>query len=412
MRLPMQIRKALTDAQASRYRASTFREKQQILNEFVATTGYNRKYAGHLLSRWGLSKIMMIDGKAVELTAGTRKRAPRPGKRIYDHRTDEALRRLWMLFDQECGKRLAVAIRDNIDQLAPALHIDGDLIPLLKSMSPATIDRHLAVEHRRDGLKGLCMTKPSSGLKRIIPTRAAFEWTDSPPGFFQADTVSHDGGDSSGDFCFSLTLVDVCSGWTELRPLLNKACRWVKQELADIRSSLLFPLQGINTDSGGEFINKTIYDFCFPDIIFTRSRPGKKNDNCHVECKNDTAVRQHVGYARFSGEEARQALAAVYQVLCPLINHVYPSMKLIKKTRVGSKIHKQYDTPRTPYQRLMEDDRVGLGTKEALRRQHERIDILALTAALDQALERLDSVATHYHRRPLSEAVEPVRKLG
>lgn len=251
MRLPMQIRKALTDAQASRYRASTFREKQQILNEFVATTGYNRKYAGHLLSRWGLSKIMMIDGKAVELTAGTRKRAPRPGKRIYDHRTDEALRRLWMLFDQECGKRLAVAIRDNIDQLAPALHIDGDLIPLLKSMSPATIDRHLAVEHRRDGLKGLCMTKPSSGLKRIIPTRAAFEWTDSPPGFFQADTVSHDGGDSSGDFCFSLTLVDVCSGWTELRPLLNKACRWVKQELADIRSSLLFPLQGINTDSGG-----------------------------------------------------------------------------------------------------------------------------------------------------------------
>jgi len=112
MRLPMNIRKGLTDAQASRYRASTLRDKSRILSEFVASTGYNRKYASHLLSRWGLSTFMMIEGKPVELTAGTRKRAPHPGKRIYDHRVDEALKRLWMLLDQECGKRLAAAIRE------------------------------------------------------------------------------------------------------------------------------------------------------------------------------------------------------------------------------------------------------------------------------------------------------------
>jgi len=108
----MNIRKGLTDAQASRYRASTLRDKSRILSEFVASTGYNRKYASHLLSRWGLSTFMMIEGKPVELTAGTRKRAPHPGKRIYDHRVDEALKRLWMLLDQECGKRLAAAIRE------------------------------------------------------------------------------------------------------------------------------------------------------------------------------------------------------------------------------------------------------------------------------------------------------------
>lgn len=412
MRLPMKIRKALTDAQASRYRASTFREKQRILSEFVASTGYNRKYASHLLSRWGLSTIVMIEGKAVELTAGARKRTPRPGKRIYGDRVDGALHRLWMLLDQECGKRLAVAIRDNIAQLAPALRIDPDLVPLLRSMSPATIDRHLAKAHRGDGLKGLCMTKPVSGLKRLIPIRTSFDWSDSPPGFFQADTVSHDGGDSSGDFCFTLDLVDVCSGWTELRALRNKACRWVAEALADIRSSLPFPLRGINSDSGGEFINKTIFDFCSPDISFTRSRPGKKNDNCHVECKNDTAVRQHVGYARFSGEPARQALADVYQALCPLINHVYPSMKLISKTRVGATVRKLYDKPITPYQRLMDDERLSSEEKDLLRRRHENIDILALTAAFDQALDRLAAVAAHYPCRPLSETSEPVRKSG
>jgi len=412
MRLPMYIRRVLTDAQASKYRASTFQEKQRILDEFVASTGYNRKYASHLLAHWGLSTFMMIDGKPVELTAGVRKRAPRLGKRIYDHRVDEALKRLWMLLDQECGKRLAVAIREHIARLAPALHLDAKLVSLLRSMSPATIDRHLAKAHRGEGIKGLCMTKQVSGLKRLIPIRTSFEWVDSPPGFFQVDTVSHDGGDSSGDFCFTLDAVDVASGWTELRPLLNKACRWVKNSLADIRQSLPFPLLGINSDSGGEFINKTIYDFCSPDIAFTRSRPGKKNDNCHVECKNDTAVRQHVGYTRFSGEKARQALADVYQPLCLLINHVYPSMKLIKKTRVGAKVRKQYDKPQTPYQRLMMDERVGAEAKEALKRQHESVDILALTNALDQALEYLAETASHYPCRPLSGMVEPVRKIG
>ena len=412
MRLAMKARKALTDAVASRYRASTFREKQRILDEFVASTGYHRKYASHLLSRWGLSTVVVVDGRLVQLKAGTHKRAVRTGKRRYDQRVDEALRQLWRLFDWACGKRLAVAIRDNIRQVAGALQIDEDLVPLLCSMSPATIDRHLASDHHHDTIKGFCATKPTSALKRLIPTRTSFEWANAAPGEFQADTVSHDGGDTSGDFCFTLTLVDVASGWTQMRAMLNKACRWVLEGLADIRSSLPIPLVAINSDSGGEFINRTIYEFCRPDIAFTRSRPGKRNDNCYVECKNDTAVRKHVGYARFSGEDARQALSDVYLVLCPLINHVYPSMKLIKKTHVGAKVRKTYDKPLTPYQRLMLDERVNLESKEALRHEHEAIDIVALTVALDQAIERLAAVATHYPCRSLPGTTQPVRNVG
>ena len=169
----------------------------------------------------------------------------------------------------------------------------------------------------------------------LIPIRTFSDWKNSPPGFFPADTVGHDGGSSYGQFCFALKLVNVCAGWTELRSMLNRAKKWVRDGLQDIRLNLPFALLGINSDSGGEFINKTIYEFCDPDIHFTRSRPNKKNDNCYVECKNDTAVRQHVGYARFCGEAACQALGEVYRYLCPLTNHIYPSMKLIEKGARG-----------------------------------------------------------------------------
>ena len=170
---------------------------------------------------------------------------------------------------------------------------------------------------------------------------------------------------------------------------------------------MAFPLLGINSDSGSEFINRTIYEFCTPSICFTRSRPNKKNDNCFVECKNDTAVRQHVGYARFSGEQARDALSEVYRYLCPLINHVYPSMKLIEKRRSGSKVYRRHDTPKTPYRRLMADSRLSAEAKEALALEHEHIDIVELALGLQNALAELASLASHFPRRA-SEPVDSV----
>lgn len=411
----MAIRKALTDEQASRYRASTYRERKRILDEFVKQVGYNRKYASHLLSRWGLCKFVTLDDELVRLKAGRRKATQRQGHRTYGGQVDLILERLWNLFDRMCGKRLVAAIRDSLPQVAAPLGIPPDLIPSIRAMSPATMDRHLAAARRREPLKALCLTKPVSGLKALIPTRTCHDWADSVPGFFQADTVGHAGGSSYGDFCFTLDLVDVSSGWTGLQALLNKACRWVRGGLADIRDGLPFPLLGINSDSGGEFINETIYAFCKPDIMFTRSRPNRKNDNCYVECKNDTAVRQHVGYARFSGEVARAALAEVYLYLCPLINHVYPSMRLREKVRVGSKIIKRYDAPRTPYQRLLDDPRLGQEYKDRLRREHEGIDILALTRSLDEALAQLADCASHYQNgaRGSGDLLPPVvRKFG
>lgn len=413
MRLTKTMRSTLTKAQASRYRASNYQQKRRILDEFVVTTGYNRKYASHLLSRWGLSSYVELDGEFLKLTAGRPKTAVRVGNRRYDKRIDEALCKLWNLFDCMCGKRLVVAIDEHLGQVAGRLGIAAELHPLLRTMSPATIDRHLAAERARDPLRGLCHTRPTNGLMNLIPIRTSSDWKDSSPGFFQADTVGHDGGSSYGEFCFTLTLVDVCSQWTELRALLNKAKKWVRDGLHDIRQTLAFPLLGINSDSGSEFINQTIYEFCTPAIRFTRSRPNKKNDNCFVECKNDTAVRQHVGYARFSGEQARDALTEVYRYLCPLMNHVYPSMKLIEKRRNGSKVYRRHDTPKTPYRRLINDSRLSAEAKKTLAFEHDHIDIVELTLGLQNALAKLGALATHSPRRSLEpgvSALQGVRK--
>ena len=217
------MRNTLTKAQASRYRASNYQQKRQILDEFVATTGYNRKYASHLLSRWGLSSYVEFDGGLLKLTAGRPKTAVRAGHRRYDAGVDEALYKLWNLFDCMCGKRLTVAIDEHLGQVAGRLGIAAELHPMLRTMSPATIDRHLKSERARDQLRGLSHTRPTTGLMNLIPIRTFSDWKDSPPGFFQADTVGHDRGSSYGEFCFTLTLVDVCSQWTELRALLNKA---------------------------------------------------------------------------------------------------------------------------------------------------------------------------------------------
>ncbi len=404
MRLTKMMRNTLTQAHASRYRGSSYQEKRRILDEFVATTGYNRKYASHLLSRWGLCTYTSIDGEVVKLKAGRVKSNARVGHRRYDERVDEALCKLWDLFDRMCGKRLTVAIEEHLEQVAQRLGIPEELHAELRQMSAATIDRHLAGERGRDLLKGLSHTRPTRGLMNLIPIRTFSDWKDSPPGFFQADTVGHDGGSSYGEFCFTLTLVDVFSQWTELRALLNRAKKWVREGLQDIRQGVAFPLLGINSDSGGEFINQTIYEFCSPNIRFTRSRPNKKNDNCFVECKNDTAVRQHVGYARFTGEPSRDALSEVYRFLCPLMNHVYPSMKLIKKTRNGSKVYRRHDKPRTPYQRLIDDPRVSQEAKARLVAEHKQIDIIELTLGLQNALAELATLAAHCQRR----ALEPV----
>jgi hypothetical protein len=198
-------------------------------------------------------------------------------------------------------------------------------------------------------------------------------------GFIEADLVAHDGGSPYGDFLCTLTMTDVATGWTEPICVLNKAQKHVFAGLKAIRARLPFPVLGLDTDNGSEFVNHHLARYCVTEkITFTRSRPYRKNDNCFVEQKNNSVVRRSVGYMRFSSEEALAAMNELYAHLRLLVNFVYPSAKLITKTRIGSRVIRKHDQPATPYQRIMARDDVAASVKEALAVQYRDLDPIAL----------------------------------
>ena len=210
---------------------------------------------------------------------------------------------LWELFDYQCGKLLAPLLRGMMAFLK-------ELSTLLQTVSPSTIDRKMRKAKERYRPKGIRTTKPGTLLKSQIPVRVCFHRDERRPGFFELDTVSHCGARAQGQFCQTLTLTDVGSGWTEVCALLNNAHRWVKKHIAKTQENLPFPMLGIDSDNGGEFINHQILDWCIQnDIKFTRGRPYRKNDNCFVEQKNGDVVRKTIGYARFEGQNALNALS-------------------------------------------------------------------------------------------------------
>ena len=267
----------------------------------------------------------------------------------------------------------------------------GQKLPL--SVSPATIDRVLRADRKRLALKGKSGTKPGNLLKNRIPVRVRYADSDKKPRFFENDTVHHCGTSDSGEFPLTLTSTDVYSGWTELRAVQNKAHKWTFEALADVRDSLPFSLLGIDSDNGAEFINNALLKWCQKEgIMFTRSRPYRKNDNCHVEQKNNSHVRNFVGYRRFSGADELGALAGVYRSLCPLLNY-FPTQKLLGKTRVGAKVKKVYDKNiLTPYQRLMLSTDLSDEAKAELARRMGLHDPVRLQREVHDAVAALMSL--------------------
>jgi hypothetical protein len=393
MGLSMNVKKALTGELAPHYRKAGKKEKSKILDEFVRQTGYNRKYALHILTRWGKATFLTMDGKAVKLKAGTAKRRKGCGRKPrYGPEVIASLKAIWAFFWYRCGKLLAPLLREQMAFFAPwpAFHITEDIREKLLTISPATIDRALKDDRKQLTGRGISGTKPGNLLKKHISVRTCYPWDDRKPGFFETDTVHHCGTRDAGEFCLTLDATDVYSGWVELRSLLNKAQKWVMEALPDIHHNLPFPLLGIDSDNGSEFINRTLLSWCDTNhITFTRSRPYKKNDNCFVEQKNLTCVRGYVGYYRFDTPSEREALAAVYRSLCPLLNYFLPVIKLASKTRVGSKVRKVYDKPASPCQRLLASPDLPDPAKAELTRRYQRYNPVVLQQEVHRAVQAL-----------------------
>jgi hypothetical protein len=298
-----------------------------------------------------------------------------------------------------CGKRLVPAIR----ALLPVYQRWGELTvqpavrQKLLSLSAATADRLLRDERTKlRTVRGRSHTHPAaSSLLRQIPLRTFDEWDRSLLGQVQADLVGHDGGLNRGDFAFTCTVTELCVGWSELRPVANKARVGVQKALEDMRASFPFAIVALGTDTGSEFINNHLFAWCKScHISFSRTRPYRKNDNCFVEEKNNSLVRRTVGYLRYDTPEELALLQAIYQLQTSLSNYFYPWMKLVGKSRRGARVYRRYDTPQTPCQRLLERADVPTQVKQQLERTFERLNPAALKRELTELQNRLYDLAS------------------
>jgi hypothetical protein len=395
----MKQRQAVTAVTVQRYRNGSKKVKQQILDEFCETTGYSRGYARFVLRNHG-RQVWLRGGKVV--VGDARQRQQRLKPRYYDEPVVQALIKLWQLLNYLCGKRL-VAI---MPELIAKLEQFGELrlTPLTKEkllrISAASIDRLLQPERRKQQVRGRSHTKPGTLLKHQIPIRTFAEWDEAQPGFAEIDLVAHDGGLALGDYCQTLDLTDICTGWTETEAVPNKAQVWVFEAIQTIRARLPFPLRGLDSDNGSEFVNKELLRYCQQErITFTRARPYRKNDNCYVEQKNYSVVRQMVGYQRFDTAAELIVLKQLYATLRLYTNFFQPTMKLKNKERFGSRVKKSYHVPQTPYQRVLACTEVKAADKKKLRHQYHSLNPAALKRQLDKYRKELFRLASK--KRPI-----------
>ena len=316
-----------------RYLKANKTDKRKILDEFTSATGYHRKYAIRLL-------------KNQRQVQNHLKRKTKTYPTVYRGEVVVALEQIWEIYGQICSKRLQPFLAEGIKVLERCgeLELARETKELLLKISAASMDRCLRPV-RLKSPHGLSTTKPGGLLKNLIPVQTFTAWDDERPGFMEIDLVAHCGNTTEGQYLNTLTCTDLATGWTDVTGLLYRSQEMVSQAIQQMRQRLPFPLLGIDSDNGSEFINDLLYRYCQNEgITFTRSRPYKKNDQAHVEQKNWSVVRHTVGYDRWETESELTLLESIYDDLRLYINCFQPSFKLIAKERACQAKRKCYRT--------------------------------------------------------------------
>ena len=362
-----------------RYKKANRPGRSKLLDEFCEMTDYHRKYSITLL------------GRAVDAVAPEGPRRRRGAS--YGPAVTRALAYVW-----ECaGYPWSVRLKAMLPQWLPWARrhfrsLTSEVEQALLNISPRQMDRLLADKKRCKKKRLYGHTKPGQLLKNQIPIRTD-NWDVITPGYLEIDLVVHCGPSASGEFICSFNLTDICTGWTETRALMGKGEAGVVTALEEIRLELPFDLLAIDSDNGSEFINHHLTRWCQSHTIaFTKSRPYKKNDNAHIEQKNWTHVRRIFGWDRYDTPEQCAMMNALYRnELYQMQNFFQPCVKLVEKTRVGSKVRRRYDTATTPLDRLVAFHGNGpiplhVQTLLAIR---NNLDPFALSSKIDAGLQRL-----------------------
>jgi len=354
-----------------------------ILNTVCEVTGVHRKAAIRKFSRLQMKRP----------SAETRGRSL-----YYTPDVTAALRDIWEAGGEVCGELLHPIIQEYIlifEKDRMWKHSD-EATRKLCAMSEGSVKVRVGkfLKTRRKG-RGFSSTSPSA-LKHIIPIFHG-DWNKKSPGTGQLDTVVHCGHSLIGDLVYTLNYSDIPTLWVLLRAQWNKGQTATQKSLGYIKDLLPLILIYVHPDTGSEFINWHLKDWCDTNnITMTRSRPNHKNDNAHVEERNGHIVRKWIGYVRLDCREAVDALNDVYAVLCPYLNHFVASRRCIEKVEVNGRWKKKYEKKaKTPYQRVMEHPDISNDAKEKLRGEHEKLN----PAVMKKEIERLKTVLYDVQRK-------------
>jgi hypothetical protein len=380
-------KKEYLEAIYPRYKQAKIREqKTKILNEFCTVCGYHRKHVIRLLATF----------KRFVKPKGRKRGKPS----VYNHPVIlQALERIWLDAQMPCSKRLIAIIPLWLPHYPGGL--DLPVIKALKKISASTIDRLLKPSRKRYKRRSICTTKPGTLLRQHIPIKTN-QWEEFRLGFLEADSVAHCGTSITGEYAYTINFTDIASAWTEQRAVWGKGETDVLEQIKDVEDSLPFPLRGFDCDNGGEFLNHHLLRHFTQNsqrktqIQFTRSRAYKKDDNAHIEQKNYTHVRQWLGYDRFDNPKIVELLNDLYKNEWRFYHNFFlPSVKLIDKERIRSKIYKKHDTPQTPYQRLLKADPSDLSNhaKHKLTQQSQTLNPFHLKKIIDRKIARILALA-------------------
>jgi hypothetical protein len=369
-----------------RYQQADRTARGHLLDEVCEVTQYHRKAVIRLFGR-----------------SGAVVRRPGRGRPVrYGPEVVAALQTIWTAAGYPWSVRLKALLPLWLPWARKRLRLTPAIEETLRQMSARQMDRRLQPHKRLVGTRIYGRTKPGALLKHHIPLQLG-RWTVTVPGFTEIDLVSHSGDSADGACLHSLNVTDIHTTWVETRAVRGKGQTPVREALDALRQTLPFRLRGIDSDNGGEFINEALHRYCqVQQIQFTRGRPYKKDDNAHIEQKNWTHVRKLVGYVRYDSAAALEALNALYADLRLWQNLWLPSVKLVKKTRVGSRLRREYGPALTPFDRVRACPDADAPMVAALAQIRERGDPFALATRIDQQLSRLYALANH-RRNPLPQ---------
>lgn len=387
--LEPQVRRQMMSTFGGHYRNLTSKtERARFLSSIGPLLNMNRKSLIRALNR--------------QESNDRRRGAGRPRK--YTDIDLAQLKILWSQMGFPCGKRMQASLPEWLPFFSCADQVKGSLL----KMSAATIDRNLEAARLASARKRNVGTVPAKyKIKQTIPLRDP-KYRPTVPGEVETDTVVHCGDYIWGQFANTVTATDLLSGWTTARSINGKDAEKTITALKSVETKLPFDLLALYFDNGMEFINyRMVQEFQMREkkpVKTERGRKGKSNDQCHVEQKNNHFVRQLFGYQRIETQEIVDMMNDLYENEWTLLyNYFMPQMKLIEKDRIGSKIKRKYDKPKTPYQRLMECEAFSEEKKKELRKIKEGLNPFELQKAVQSKVHAInEAIKAHEKKKQAS----------